>query len=186
MIISNNTGKELLDLPIQLIRSNLEPSLCAVIPASNAERTIARTIKSALAQAYRLKEIIVVDNRSTDNTSVIIGESGAIVQRRRNGSLSAARNARIRTAADEWIALLDADDSWQPDTLRRQVETIKPSTILAYIGMPHLRESGDGIGRCASDTAEREGHVPLIETDKSSITSLSYQKRHSTDNQQRG
>lgn len=151
--MTNDDRKEQLDLRIQLSPSGIAPSISAVIPAYNAERTIARAITSALEQTYHLKEIIVVDDGSSDKTSVIARECGAIVRRRPNGGLSAARNTGIRAASGEWIALLDADDFWAPNKLRRQVDTIKPGTILVYSGIQYFDDRGNGASQYAVDAS---------------------------------
>lgn len=91
-----------------------------VIPAYNAARTIDATLASIRAQTAEPDEIVVVDDGSSDETSTIAERHGARVTRRPNGGLSRARNTGVEAARNDWIALIDADDTWTPDKLQRQ------------------------------------------------------------------
>ena len=93
-----------------------------VIPLYNKERYIEETLRSVLGQKTAPREIIVVDDGSTDRSLEILG-SLAIPQLRvlstsspRSGP-SAARNLGVRSASFEFVAFLDADDLWAPDYL---------------------------------------------------------------------
>ena len=91
-----------------------------VIPAYNAEEFIEEALQSVRAQSAQPREVIVVDDGSTDRTATIAESCGVKVIRQSNLGLSAARNAAIRVASQDWIALLDADDIWEPDKLASQ------------------------------------------------------------------
>jgi teichuronic acid biosynthesis glycosyltransferase TuaG len=97
------------------------------MPAYNAERTIAASARSALNQTYTDWELIVVDDRSTDDTAAIIAGLAAADDRVRiqrqpqRGGAAAARNSGVAMARGEWVAFLDADDVWMPDKLARQL-----------------------------------------------------------------
>lgn len=95
--------------------------ISVVIPAYNAEAFIGDTIRSALAQTLVPLEIIVVDDGSTDHTAEVAASLGCHVIRQVNGGVCVARNAGIRVARGDWIALLDHDDLWLPQKLERQV-----------------------------------------------------------------
>ncbi len=88
-----------------------------VIPAYNYGHFIVETVESALRQTYSRLEVIVVDDGSTDDTAIKLRAFGSRIKyiHQENRGLSAARNAGIRAARGEWIALLDADDLWHPD-----------------------------------------------------------------------
>jgi hypothetical protein len=97
-----------------------------VVPAYNAERWIARTLRSAQTQTYRNLEVIVVDDGSTDNTASLVGAAAAGDPRIRfvqqvNGGHSSARNAGIRLARGPFVAPLDADDLWHPQKIELQM-----------------------------------------------------------------
>lgn len=94
-----------------------------VIPAYNAGQYIEAAIASATAQSLPNIEIIVVDDRSIDDTRERVALMASADPRisllalPRNGGPSAARNAGITAARGEWIALLDADDLYAPERL---------------------------------------------------------------------
>jgi glycosyltransferase involved in cell wall biosynthesis len=94
-----------------------------IIPAYNAEQYIEATVLSAMQQQGCELEIIVVDDRSTDSTTAIVARLAhddarvSLLALPRNGGPSGARNAGIMAARGEWIALLDADDSFVPGRL---------------------------------------------------------------------
>jgi hypothetical protein len=91
-----------------------------VIPLYNDEATIARALKSVLAQAHQGFEVIVVNDGSTDAGPQIVRrfcEPRIRLIDQANAGVSAARNRGIDEATAEFIAFLDADDEWQPDHL---------------------------------------------------------------------
>ncbi|AMV19699.1 glycosyltransferase family 2 protein [Planctomyces sp. SH-PL14] len=95
--------------------------ISVVIPAYNSQDCLRASIQSVQEQTYPVREIIVVDDGSKDATASVAFECGAKVIRQPNGGPAAARNNGIRHAKSPWIALLDADDSWLPNKLERQV-----------------------------------------------------------------
>jgi glycosyltransferase involved in cell wall biosynthesis len=102
-----------------------DPSVSAVIPAYNAELTIADAIQSVLAQTYEIAEIIVVDDGSSDRTAEIAAEFPRThVIRQPNAGCGAARNTAVQVASGEWIALLDSDDTWLPRKTEIQLACI--------------------------------------------------------------
>ena len=98
-----------------------------IIPCYNGSRTLATTIESALSQTFSEKEIIVIDDGSTDRSSEVIGSFGSavIAEFGPNQGLSAARNRGTRLARGKYIQHLDADDILTPDTLIRRVEALE-------------------------------------------------------------
>lgn len=94
-----------------------------VIPAFNAERYIRDAVDSALGQTWRAREVLVVDDGSTDATPRILAEYGDRIRvlRQANRGAAAAANAGARAARGAWLAFLDADDIWMPDKLSHQI-----------------------------------------------------------------
>lgn len=108
-----------------------------IIPAFNAEQWLAGTLASALAQTWGAKEIIVVDDGSTDNTlSVARRFASARVQviSQQSRGASAARNRALRVAQGDYIQYLDADDLMAPDKIERQVELLGDSADVTATG----------------------------------------------------
>ena len=93
-----------------------------IIPTYNRYELLRRAIFSLLKQSYRVDEIIVVDDGSSDNTSNITQDFPQIKYFYQNNSgVSAARNLGIKKATNEWLAFLDSDDEWHKEKLAKQV-----------------------------------------------------------------
>lgn len=105
----------------------MTPVVSVVIPAFNAENFIAAALESACIQTLREIEIIVVDDVSRDRTAEIVTGIAArdarvrLIRQQHNGGPSVARNTGIAAASGTWIALLDADDAYEPDRLERML-----------------------------------------------------------------
>lgn len=97
--------------------------MSVAIPAYNAAASIAETLTSLVAQDYPSFEIIVVDDGSSDDTAAIAEGFGPLVRvlRQKNAGLAAARNAGVRAARGDLVALMDADDLAAPERLSMQV-----------------------------------------------------------------
>jgi glycosyltransferase involved in cell wall biosynthesis len=102
----------------------MAPLVSTLIPAYNAERWIADTIQSALGQTWPRKEIIVVDDGSTDQTLQVARQFASptvsIVTQENQGA-SAARNRAFELCQGDYIQWLDADDLLSPDKVAKQV-----------------------------------------------------------------
>ena len=100
------------------------------IPCYNAEATIERAIKSALAQKWADKEILIVDDGSTDNSIVIakntIGETSnaRILSNSNNLGPGGTRNRLLQEARGEFIVFFDDDDESVPERLSKQYDRI--------------------------------------------------------------
>jgi len=98
------------------------PLFSVIIPVYNRERFIARAIESVLAQTFKDFELIIVDDGSTDDTPTIIKNYPATIITQPNRGVSAARNAGIKAARGQIIALLDSDDEWKKEKLAIQAD----------------------------------------------------------------
>ena len=96
-----------------------------IIPAYNAEQYIADALHSLVVQTYPYYEAVIIDDGSTDATAErvrpFLSDSRFSYLQQSNQGVSAARNAGIRAASGDWIALLDSDDIWLPDKLEKQL-----------------------------------------------------------------
>lgn len=99
------------------------PLVSIVIPFYNEEAFVGTAIASALAQTYQRREVILVDDGSTDNGADVVRSFGSDVQlvRQSNRGGCVARNRGIELARGEFIQFLDADDLLFPEKLTRQV-----------------------------------------------------------------
>jgi glycosyltransferase involved in cell wall biosynthesis len=111
------------------------PLVSAVIPAFNAEATLELAVASAVAQEPKPKEVLVVDDSSTDRTADVARElaeldpSIRLVPRSENGGPAAARRTGVHAASGDLIALLDADDVWLPGKLSLQLQLLRASDV---------------------------------------------------------
>jgi glycosyltransferase involved in cell wall biosynthesis len=97
--------------------------ISVIIPSFNRLESLKRAVNSVLDQDCEVDELIVVDDGSTDDTSNYIRQSFPQIKliQQTNRGVSAARNAGIKQANYDWIALLDSDDSWH----HNKISTIK-------------------------------------------------------------
>lgn len=105
----------------------MKPLVSILIPAFNAQETIAHTLRSALAQTWPQTEIIVVDDGSTDETLSILRRfesSNVAVVSQANQGAAAARNKAFSLSTGDYIQWLDADDLLAPDKIARQMEAL--------------------------------------------------------------
>ena len=98
--------------------------ISVIIPTYNRCDLLKRAINSVIKQTVTPKEIIVVDNGSTDQTyhmvSSLFPEINYFIEKKRG--VSAARNKGILESKSKWIAFLDSDDAWKPTKLEKQME----------------------------------------------------------------
>ena len=117
------------------------PLISILIPAYNSEKWIAETLESARAQTWPNKEVIVVDDGSTDRTLLIARrfESPWVkVLSQPNRGASAARNAAFGLSQGDYIQWLDADDLLAPEKLAQQMK------VAALVSNRTLLSSGWG------------------------------------------
>ncbi len=119
------------------LRDNL---ISVIIPVYNAERYIKHTLDSVIQQDYPDKEVIIVDDCSTDKSSEIIKDymnrCSYIRYYRldKNSGVAMARNTGIKLAKGRFIAFIDSDDVWKEGKLSRQVAMFENKNT------PHLSD----------------------------------------------
>jgi glycosyltransferase involved in cell wall biosynthesis len=108
----------------------MKPLVSILIPAYNAEQWIGDTIQSAIAQTWPRKEIIVVDDGSSDRTAEMArrfaSKEVAVVSTQNQGA-AAARNHAFSLSQGDYIQWLDADDLLGPDKIERQLASLRES-----------------------------------------------------------
>src|SRR5262245_58403046 len=97
-----------------------------LIPCYNAERWISEAIESALAQTWAAKEVIVVDDGSTDRSLDIIRKFDGRIRWETgpNRGGGRARNRLLELASGEWLQYLDADDYLLPEKIAAQMQFV--------------------------------------------------------------
>lgn len=132
-----------------MVREDLR-LISVIIPCYNQGRYLSGAIESALAQDYPCKEIIVVNDGSTDNSaevSAAFGNRIAYLQQSNRG-VAAARNAGLRIAQGDYVTFLDSDDLYLPGALARQANFLDthPDIGLVWGDAIYFDENGE-IGR---------------------------------------
>ncbi len=108
-----------------------------IIPVYNREQTIEKALKSIQAQTFPFWEAIVVDDGSTDNTCSIVSQMAKkdkrihLIQHEQNLKAQAARNTGIRSAKGQWIAFLDSDDEYLPESIGKRLELAQTQNVPA-------------------------------------------------------
>lgn len=104
---------------------------------------------SVLAQGFTDWELIAIDDGSRDGTLECLrmfakDDNRIRVLSQSNQGVSAARNAALESSQGEFVAFLDADDTWAPNFLETMVGALSPSTgsVLAYCGWQNLGMDG--------------------------------------------
>jgi glycosyltransferase involved in cell wall biosynthesis len=142
------------------------PAVSVVVPAYNAVSYIGATLESVRAQSYQSWECVVVDDGSLDDTAEVARRFVERDQRFRviqqaNGGISAARNAGIAAVSPGgfYLAFLDADDVWLPDTLQVLIDAAvaHPGAVGVYGLAEYINEAG---------TPVRPGDHPSYQRDR--------------------
>ncbi len=143
---------------------NSSPLASVIIPAYNCAQYIALAVRSALDQDYPNKEIIVVNDGSTDSTAEVLAQFGAriVVINQANCGVAAARNRGMQSARGDYIALLDADDVWLPGKLRKQVDYLSAHPELGAVYCAWREWRPDALGvftlpHVSRDALEQDG-----------------------------
>jgi glycosyltransferase involved in cell wall biosynthesis len=116
-----------LTIPALLLNiSRLVPLVSAVIPAYNAAKFLGDAVRSALEQDSVDVEVIVVDDGSTDGTRDVAESFGRAIRYvfQRNQGMAGARNTGLGQCTGDYVGFLDADDTWLPAKLRRQLAAL--------------------------------------------------------------
>ena len=116
-------------------------SISVVIPCFNSATTIERALRSVEHQTTKPHEVLVVDDASSDNTVSVVEQYAQtsslnirVIKQSVNGGPSVARNAAWNVATGDFLAFLDADDQWHPQTLETQLNTMlaNPTIVMSF------------------------------------------------------
>ena len=151
-----------------------ESGVSVVVPVRDRRSTIERAVKSALDQSPPVREVIVVDDGSTDGTGDLLSRLGAVdarvVRLRNTGRRGAqgARNIGIRAATGDWIAFLDSDDYWLQGSLntrlgatrRTHAEVVHSNCLVKRAWRPTVKSELPGLrGGVLKDVLRAPGPV---------------------------
>ena len=118
----------------------MHPLVSILIPCHNARPWIAQCIQSAIDQTYLHKEIVVVDDGSTDGSQDVIRSFGDRVRLELgpNRGSNFARNRLVKLSRGDWLSFLDADDYLLPEKIERQMEIVARNTNVAVVSSPPI------------------------------------------------
>lgn len=122
-----------------------------ITPCYNGAKYISETIDSVLAQTYKDWEMIIIDDGSKDNSAEIVRaymekDSRIKFLQQANAGSAAARNNGIRSAEGQYIALLDADDLWEPEFLAEQTAFMtEKNAVCVYCSYRCINENSEEI-----------------------------------------
>ncbi|TGD79632.1 glycosyltransferase [Hymenobacter wooponensis] len=131
------------------------PVVSVIITSYNYGHFLAEAIESVRQQTYLAREIVVVDDGSTDNTREVATAYPEVVYvYQHNQGLSAARNTGIRQSKGQYLVFLDADDWLFPDALAFNVSFLQHHPQAAFVSGAHTR--------VYADEREREPITPPV------------------------
>jgi glycosyltransferase involved in cell wall biosynthesis len=124
----------------------MKPLVSVLMCVRDGERHVGEAIASALGQTVPPREVVVVDDGSTDGTADVVRSFDGRVQLITQPPLGVgpARNAALKASSGELLGYLDADDIWEPYKLELQLEAFArdPSLDLVF---GHMRRFTDGV-----------------------------------------
>ena len=144
--------------------------MSVVVPCYNAAQYLSAALDSVLSQTYGNREIIVVDDGSTDETPDILGQYADRVRtlRQENSGSAAARNRALSAATGDLIAFLDADDIWFPDKLRMQVDHLATCEECGVVYCRWIALDTDSVGNLRPpQRGDSEPDPTTIDADRS-------------------
>lgn len=128
------------------VTDNPTPTVSIVILNHNYDQYVAEAIESAFGQepgAYELAEVAVVDDGSTDDSHEIYGRYEDLrVVRSHHYGFAATLTRAIRETRAEWVALLDADDAFQPNKLRTIAQLMNDPRVSLIQHGEHVVDAG--------------------------------------------
>jgi len=127
----------------------LEPLVSIIVPCHNSAKFITATLNSIIAQDYQSWELIIIDDKSTDDTREIVEKfvsNHSNVQffpLPENMGVSNARNIGMAKASGKYIAFLDSDDIWLEKKLSRQVAFMEEKMLaMTFCAYNRINEDG--------------------------------------------
>ena len=106
-----------------------------VLPNYNKKLYLEETIQSVINQSYEKWNVIIIDNNSTDGSSIILKKYDNfkkinIIKLKKNMGLSFSRNLGLRLSKNEYVAFLDSDDLWDKEKLNSQIKFMEKNNYL--------------------------------------------------------
>lgn len=128
----------------------IKPKISIIIPVYNGEKYLKQCIDSCINQEYLFKEIIVIDDGSTDSTrDIMMGYDFIHQSFKTNGGTASALNSGIRSSKGEWIKWLSADDMLETNALSNMMGWLESNgsdtNTIYYTNYSRVNKYGDHI-----------------------------------------
>ena len=120
----------------------IPPEVSIILPTYNRSDTILRAVKSILSQSYTDFELIIINDGSTDLTSLLILniDDRIVIINQENQGVAAARNTGLAASRGKYIAFLDSDDEWLPQFLSLAIGFLKSFPDEHIVSLEFLRD----------------------------------------------
>jgi len=136
----------------------LMPPLTVIIPAYNEENNLGKTLDSIIEADYPNKQIIVVDDGSTDQTYTIASKykrksssrNGYCIIRKRNGGKASAINLALRFATGQIVIIVDADSILERTALKEMVKFFQYPDVIAVAGRVKVLNRSNILTNCTA------------------------------------
>lgn len=119
-----------------------------IIPLYNEEKYISECINSVIGQTHKNLEIIIVDDKSTDNSLKLLEQIKdkriKIIKLDKNSGVACARNKGVEVSTGDYICFLDSDDFWVKDKIEKQLKFIKNKAFI-YSDYMYTKANGENI-----------------------------------------
>ncbi len=153
-----------------VINENYKPFVSVMIPAHNEEYVIANTVENILQMDYPNFEIIVIDDRSSDNTAAVIKgleekyEKVTALIREKDAfpGKSAVLNDAFKLAKGDAILVFDADATVEPDFLNKLIPNLEPADVGAVQARKIIRNKDyNFLTRCQNNEYSTDTHFQV-------------------------
>ena len=140
--------------------------ISVIVPVYNVEKYVDNCISSILNQSYKNIELIIIDDKSTDNSFEIISKynkKALIIQNEKNSGLSFTRNVGLEKATGDYISFIDSDD-YIPENfyeeLMNSIESNKSEISVCDINI--IQGKKNTLNTCGGDTIDEIINKPLV------------------------
>ena len=154
----------------EIINEEYKPFVTVMIPAHNEESVISSTVENILNLDYENFEIIVIDDRSSDNTASVIRElenkhakvTALIREKDAFPGKSAVLNDAFKIAKGDAILVFDADATVEPDFLKKMIPHLEPKEVGAVQARKVIRNKNVNLlTRCQNNEYTMDAHLQV-------------------------
>src|SRR5574344_352400 len=154
----------------QVINTEYKPFVTVMIPAHNEEGVISKTVEKVLEMTYEKFEIIVIDDRSTDNTASVIKDleskyekvTALVRDKSAFPGKSAVLNDALKIAKGEAVLVFDADARMEKSFLSELVPHLEPSDVGAVQARKVIdNKDYNSLTRCQENEMARDTHFQV-------------------------